>query len=96
MVIDIEEMLGSDTGVGTGSIHAVPAQHVSQHFATYYPYNANMQLDLHGLSKAAVLWELLDRQENLRTTVAFVRQLADYRFGSEENPDLRSHADLSE
>jgi len=51
---------------------------------------------LYGKSVVDTAHALAFERVNIEVVTAFVRQLADYRFGSNEQPLLTSHTDLSE
>jgi hypothetical protein len=85
-----------DPGSGAGNVHVTPAQYVSKYFAERYPENAVMQLYLHDLPRTEIPRLLTIQEVNINAVAAFVRQLADYRFGFNQQPSLRDHSDLSE
>jgi len=86
-----------DPGVGIGNIHVSTARDVANYFEEYYPYCLELWLDISpAVSDATIVWRLTNEQYTIRIMAADIRQLADYRFGSNGNPSLTSHTNLDE
>ena len=83
-------------GPGVGNVHVETARRVSAYYAVFYAQYPELQLGLHGRSTADVAFELIFDERNIQVVTAYVRMLADYRFGAERQPLLQSHADLSQ
>jgi len=54
-----------------------------------------MQLHLHELSDFEIVQALAQEDSNIEVVTAYVRMLADYRFGSRGEPLKTDHSDLS-
>ncbi len=96
VVKQIVNQVFPNPGPGPGNFHVETARSVSAYFAEYYSDSAEMQLNLHELSTWEITKRLADPEFNVIVAAAYVRQLADYRFGSGGEPLLSSHADLSQ
>jgi RHS repeat-associated protein len=85
-------------GPGVGNVHLFAAKHVSRYFADYYPQEGYMEFagrPLHEWDDVTIIYNLVQNELNVEVVTAFVRQLADYRFGSNGQPSLEGHSDLS-
>lgn len=82
-------------GPGVGNIHIPTAKAISSYFANEYSDNPVMQLSWHTRSDASVAWRLAADENNIKTAVAYVKMLADYRFGQGGRPSKTDHSDLS-
>jgi RHS repeat-associated protein len=96
VVAQIVEHVFPNPGPGPGNIHVETARSVSAYFAEHYPDSPEMQLSIHELSTWEVTKRLADPQFNVMVAAAYVRQLADYRFGSDGEPLLSAHTDLDQ
>ncbi len=85
-----------DPGPGIGNVHISTARSVSSYFAEQYPDSEDMQLNIHNKSTAEATKLLTKRRFNIKVATATMRQLADYRFGSNGQPLAESHADFAE
>jgi hypothetical protein len=83
-----------DPGPGIGNVHVSTAKRVSEYFATNYPDDPEMQLNL-PKNKWYVARLLTVRDINIKVATAYVRMMADYRFGSNGQPLTVDHSDLS-
>jgi len=83
-------------GPGIGNVHVWTAQEVSRYFAQHYSDAKEMQLNLHEMDTKAIAKRLTDDSMNIKVVAAYVRMLADYRFGSNRQPLTVDHADLSD
>jgi len=82
-------------GPGIGNIHVSTARIVSSYFSDEYSQCLELQLNLHDASDTAIVTRLTDDDNSIRVIAATVRQLADYRFGSNGQPLTSSHANLA-
>jgi len=83
-------------GPGIGNVHLETARKVSRYFAEQYGGQEELQLNLHDLPREDLAFLLTLEEENIQVVAAYARMLADYRFGSREEPFLQPHADLSQ
>ena len=87
----------SNPASGYGNIHVPTARSAADYFASEYLLCVKMQLDISkGDSDAVVVTKLQNFDFNIRTAAAVVRQLADYRFGSDRNPLKIDHSNLAD
>ena len=82
-------------GPGVGNVHVVTANSVSAYFAEHYAGEADMQLGWHSRPDWQTAFNLVRDDFNIRTVTAYVRQLADYRFGSHQQPLKTDHSDVA-
>ena len=86
-----------DMGPGVGNIHLSTARSISQYYEDNYqecmPLHLGFRQDE---SRAALSLKLVRHRQNVNVVAAYVRQFADYRFGSNGRPLTTGHADLSE
>jgi hypothetical protein len=84
---------------GIANIHILTAKSTAKYMSERYASSSSMQLV--GISEntpAAMIYYpyLLSEPGSIFVMAAHVRQLADYRFGSNGQPSLTSHANLSQ
>ncbi|MGB8646733.1 MAG: RHS repeat-associated core domain-containing protein [Anaerolineae bacterium] len=85
----------SDMGPGTGNVHYATAQSVASYFANYC--DSSMKLDISlGESRSSVGEKLVNEPFTIRFISAYVRELADYRFGTGGSALQASHSSLWE
>jgi hypothetical protein len=86
-----------NVGPGVGNIHLSTARSIANHYSDYYSDRPDLGLDIGANeSDTSLASRLLDTNYSIQVIAAYVRQLADYRFGSNEQPLTESHADLSQ
>jgi RHS repeat-associated protein len=96
MIVPFAAWARSDPGPGIGNIHVSTAKSVSRYIATQYARDPDIpQLGYHDNPKFMVSWALTQEETNIWTATAIVRQLADYRFGSNRQPSTIDHSDLT-
>ncbi len=84
-------------GPGIGNIHIMTAKSTAKYFRDFYPNCWRMRLEIQpGDTNADVAWYLVNDFNTVRVLAAHVRQLADYRFGSNGRPTTTSHSNLTE
>jgi len=81
-------------GPGIGNIHIDTARSTSLYMAEYYANSTEMQLNLQSKSTEEIAALLTDREFNIQVAAAYIRQLADYRYGAEGQPLTADHSDL--
>jgi hypothetical protein len=84
----------SDFGPGIGNIHVSTAVKVSQYMATQYPERHDWQLGYHEIPEWVTANVLSFDEESIETVAAYVRMLADYRFGQNSAPLQVDHPNL--
>jgi hypothetical protein len=96
------QQLRPNPGPGLGNIHLESAKMVAQYFGEWYASCEDMQLPIpYGKhvdprdSYMITAQLLAKRNFNIRTIAMFVRQLADFRFGSNGQPLIANHAMFS-
>ena len=88
-------LLRPNPGPGIGNVHLTTARAVSDYFAQHYGDNAALQLGFGDMSTESLAFTLTWNETNIDTVAAYVRMLADYRFGSNGEPSLVDHSDLA-
>lgn len=87
--------LRPDPGPGIGNIHVSTARNVASYFSEYSCLDMRLYI-LPNDSVPGIASKLTLDAFNIRVIAAIVRQLADYRFGSNRQPNMSSHSDLSQ
>ena len=82
-------------GPGIGNVHVLTAKSVARYFAANYSGAFEMKLSWHVSPDWQTAMMLVRNDYNIQTVAAFVRQLADYRFGSGGQPLQTDHSDLA-
>ncbi len=82
-------------GPGKGNVHIPTARGVAQYFADGYSENEEMQFVWAPDPDWAIASALVFDGYNIPVVAAYVRQLADYRFGSNGDPLQTDHSDIS-
>lgn len=91
----INEMV--DMGPGVGNIHLSTARSISQYYDNTYPQCKSLRLGFgQNDSRATLSFKLVGPRQNVNVVAAYVRQFADYRFGSNGYPSTVRHDNLSE
>jgi RHS repeat-associated protein len=94
---DIYYKVIGDPGTGIGNVHYATAKSISKYYEDYYLLCKNMQLGIgQDALPSTIVKKLLDSNFTVKTIAAYVRQLADYRFGSNGRPLMQTHAILAE
>jgi RHS repeat-associated protein len=89
----------ANPGPGIGNVHLFSARHVSHYLSERYPGRNYLTLSgrpLNEYDDATIIRSLASNEFNVEAVSAFVRQLADFRFGINGQPHLGNHSDLSE
>ncbi|HRQ42702.1 MAG TPA: hypothetical protein PLD25_32720 [Chloroflexota bacterium] len=94
---ELLDRVRSGIGPGVGNMHLSTLREVAKYFEDNYPDRNDMSLGVSdGESRTSLTRRLLDDEFSVQAIAAMVRMLADYRFGSDGNPSLRSHADINQ
>jgi RHS repeat-associated protein len=90
------ELIG-DPGTGIGNVHIATAKSISRYFKDYYWLCKTMQLGIpQEAQPSTIVKKLLNNNFAVKAIAAYVRQLADYRFGSNGRPLIQNHTILAE
>jgi RHS repeat-associated protein len=84
-----------DPGPGIGNIHVSTAKNVAAYFSEYQCPSMRLYI-FPDENKGNIAFKLTLDTFSIRVVAATVRQLADYRFGSDQQPNISNHADLSQ
>ena len=87
--------LRTDPGPGIGNIHVSTAKNVAAYFSEYQCPGMRLYI-FPDENKGSMAFKLTLNAFSIRVVAATVRQLADYRFGSNGQPNTSNHADLSQ
>jgi len=90
-----DRFLSVDPGPGVGNIHISSARAVSNYFAENYSEMNDLQLGFDTLNDSRLTSRLARDELNIKTVAAYIRLLADYRFGSGGEPLMVDHSGLS-
>jgi hypothetical protein len=87
-----------DPGVGIGNVHASSARNVAGYLEDYYPLCSNLRVGIHrDESESWIVFRLASNEQfTIRLIAADIRLLADYRFGSDGQPQTTDHSTLSD
>ena len=96
MALELESLAGrTDPGPGIGNIHLSTAKKIAQYYADNYSCSS-LRLDIQaGDGNAWLGNKLANDQYSVRVIAAYVRYMADYRFGSDGQSIQVNHSNVS-